>query len=141
MAGIPCRQVELATEEAVVHATEMNDIGPGGLSANWTIKNVPAATRLAATAAARREGMTVAQWLVRRVAEWEGQEGTAAPALTPTVVPLGDLAHLLTATLAVCAAAAVPLPPQVAHAATAAVEVALAPLGGGRGRSAQLEPG
>ena len=38
--------------------------------APWTIKSVATATRDAVTKAARQEGLTVGQWLERRVAEW-----------------------------------------------------------------------
>lgn len=40
--------------------------------APWTIKSVSTVTRDTVTNAARRDGLTVGQWLERRVAEWEG---------------------------------------------------------------------
>lgn len=42
----------------------------------WTIKVVPKETRDAAINAARREGMTVGQWLERRVREWTAEDGS-----------------------------------------------------------------
>ena len=36
----------------------------------WTIKAVPTEIRNKVTAAARKEGLTVGQWLERRVNEW-----------------------------------------------------------------------
>ncbi len=43
----------------------VDSVGP------WTIKAVATKTREAVTNAARREGLTVGQWLERRVREWE----------------------------------------------------------------------
>jgi hypothetical protein len=42
----------------------IDTIGP------WTIKAVPTETRNRVTVAARKEGLTVGQWLERRVNEW-----------------------------------------------------------------------
>jgi hypothetical protein len=41
----------------------------------WTIKAVAKATRDAVTLAARKEGLTVGQWLERRVKEWTEDGG------------------------------------------------------------------
>jgi hypothetical protein len=38
---------------------------------NLAIKGVPPGTRKAITDAAKQEGLTIAEWLERRVAEWE----------------------------------------------------------------------
>ena len=42
----------------------VDEVGP------WTIKAVPAATRQRVIVAARKEGLTVGQWLERRINEW-----------------------------------------------------------------------
>lgn len=44
--------------------------GPTDIAAPWTIKSVATETRRAVTDAARREGLTVGQWLEKRVREW-----------------------------------------------------------------------
>jgi hypothetical protein len=49
----------------------------------WTIKAVAKNTRELVTNAARREGLTVGQWLERRVAEWEAA-GSPVPVKTDT---------------------------------------------------------
>ena len=49
----------------------------------WTIKSVGTGTRDRAIAAARREGITVGQWLDRRMREWEAQAGQPAVSLSP----------------------------------------------------------
>ena len=41
----------------------------------WTIKAVPTETRNQVIAAARQEGLTVGQWLERRINEWLGDGG------------------------------------------------------------------
>jgi hypothetical protein len=58
----------------------------------WTIKSVGTATKEAINKAARQEGVTVGQWLDKRVAEWlaEGSPVHVAPA----VVDLAGLAAL-----------------------------------------------
>ncbi len=48
----------------------MTNRDPVDTAAPWTIKSISVATREAVTAAARREELTVGQWLERRVAEW-----------------------------------------------------------------------
>jgi hypothetical protein len=39
----------------------------------WTIKSLPTRTQGMILAAAKREGLTVGQWLERRVDEWANQ--------------------------------------------------------------------
>lgn len=96
-------------------------------AAPWTIKSVSVATREAVTAAARREGLTVGQWLERRVAEWEAEgspmpvSGPAPPGPAPN---LGDLAQAWQAARALAEAAGIPVPPHLARDAFAAVKQA-----------------
>ena len=52
------------TEGDMSEDTPVDAIGP------WTIKAVSTATRDKVTIAARKEGLTVGQWLERRVNEW-----------------------------------------------------------------------
>lgn len=51
----------------------------------WTIKAVPTETRNRVIAAARQEGLTVGQWLERRVNEWlaDGEPMRVAGTLVP----------------------------------------------------------
>lgn len=97
----------------------MSDREPVDSAAPWTIKSVGVATREAVTKAARQEGMTVGQWLDRRVAEWlaDGSPVALAPGAA-SVVPaqdVGGLAQLIEAATAAAGAAGVPLPPQFAR--------------------------
>src|SRR4051794_39228400 len=46
------------------------DDTPTDTVAPWTIKSVSTATREAVIVAARKEGLTVGQWLEKRVGEW-----------------------------------------------------------------------
>lgn len=103
----------------------MTDRDPVDTAAPWTIKSVSVATREAVTAAARREGLTVGQWLERRVAEWEA-EGGPVPVSAPATAPpnLGDLAQAMQAARALAEAAGVPVPPHVARDAFAVLKVA-----------------
>ena len=84
----------------------MND--PVDASAPWTIKAVSTATREAVTKAARREGMTVGQWLEKRVAEWEadGSPVHVGPIASDLVSNLDKLAS----TLSGMGAAGLPIP-------------------------------
>jgi hypothetical protein len=59
----------------------------------WTIKSVSARTQNTITAAARRENLTVGQWVEKRVDEWEAS-GSPAPVGAPN---LTDLAALIAA--------------------------------------------
>ena len=98
----------------------MDEPDPVDSIAPWTIKAVAKTTRDAVTNAARREGLTVGQWLERRVAEWEGagspvpvpaggtRPGPAAP------INLGELAQAMEAARALAEGAKVDLPPQLA---------------------------
>jgi hypothetical protein len=102
--------------------TAMSDHDPVDAMAPWTIKSVSKATRDAVTAAARREGLTVGQWLERRVAEWEGQGSpVSVTPSAPAAASVADLAHLMHAALAVAEKAGVPVPPTMARDAFAAV--------------------
>ena len=75
----------------------MTDPDPIDSMAPWTIKAISVATRETVTKAARREGLTVGQWLERRVAEWEGQGSPVrlAPSPPGEVSDLGTLAAVL----------------------------------------------
>ena len=101
----------------------MTDRDPVDTAAPWTIKSVSVATREAVTAAARREGLTVGQWLEKRVAEWEG-EGRPVPVPGGPPPNLGDLAQAMQAARALAEAAGVPVPPHVARDAFAVLKVA-----------------
>lgn len=57
--------------------------------APWTIKAVPTETRNKVIAAARKEGLTVGQWLERRVNEWM-QEGEPVHVASNLPVPVSD---------------------------------------------------
>ena len=80
--------------------------------APWTIKAVATRTRDTVTAAARKEGLTVGQWLERRVSEWEGQ-GSPVPVPGPPVNP-GELAQAMEAARNLAHDAGVSVPPQLA---------------------------
>lgn len=95
--------------------------------APWTIKSLSVSTREAIVAAARREGLTVGQWLERRVAEWEldgAPVPVAASAAASPVPNLGDLAQVMQAARALADAAGVPVPAHLARDALAAVKQA-----------------
>jgi hypothetical protein len=55
----------------------------------WTIKAVPTETRTKVTAAARKEGLTVGQWLERRVNEWL-EDGGPVHVTSNLPVPVSD---------------------------------------------------
>ena len=77
---------------------------PVDAMAPWTIKSFPTATRNKITLHARKEGVTVGQWIERRVSEWEeaGEPtrvspglqlgSTEAPALVELVTMVRELA-------------------------------------------------
>lgn len=92
----------------------MDEAPPVDLIAPWTIKAVSKATRDAVTLAARQEGLTVGQWLERRVMEWQGSgspvQVSAAPAIN-----LAALAQAMDAARAMAKDADVPIPPQLAR--------------------------
>jgi hypothetical protein len=48
----------------------MSDDSPVDVIGPWTIKSVATETRRAVTKAAQQDGVTVGQWLERRVSEW-----------------------------------------------------------------------
>ena len=93
----------------------MDEPDPVDTIAPWTIKAVAKTTRDAVTNAARREGLTVGQWLERRVTEWEGAGGPV-PVPSQAVAPanLGELAQAMQAARAMAEAAGVTVPPQLA---------------------------
>jgi hypothetical protein len=98
---------------------------PVDTRAPWTVKAISTRTRNAMIAAARGKGITVAQWVERRVAEWE-DAGSPVPALRPTKpagqASLGDLVDLIREVRALADAAGVAVPPQFARDALALVE-------------------
>jgi hypothetical protein len=55
--------------------------GPTDSIKPWTIKAIATDTRDTAIAAARREGLTVGQWLERRVREWTAGEAAGEQVL------------------------------------------------------------
>ena len=73
---------------------------PVDIMAPWTIKSVSTATRDRVTTAARKEGLTVGQWLERRVAAWldEGSPVVVQGGLTTD--ELTQLAAIATETAA-----------------------------------------
>jgi hypothetical protein len=102
-----------------------NDREPVDQIAPWTIKAVAKTTRDSVTNAARREGLTVGQWLERRVAEWEGQ-GSPVPVASPMpAVNLGELAQAMEAARALANDANVPVPPQLAKDGLGLVRLAI----------------
>jgi hypothetical protein len=95
----------------------MDEPDPVDSVAPWTIKAVAKTTRDAVTNAARREGLTVGQWLERRVAEWEGAGSPMQVSSSSQVGPsanLGELASAMQAVRAMAEAAGVAVPPQLA---------------------------
>lgn len=82
----------------------------------WTIKSIPTRTRNKVNAAARRENLTVGQWIEKRVDDWEAD---GAPVRTPAApAPAGNLteiADMLRATTEAAQAAGIPLPKTVAR--------------------------
>ena len=97
----------------------VDSVGP------WTIKAVAKTTRDAVTNAARREGVTVGQWLERRVAEWEDAGGPVAVPRPQPAVNLGELAQVMEAARALAGAATVAVPPQLAKDALGMVRLAI----------------
>ena len=101
----------------------MSETDPVDSVGPWTIKAVAKATRDAVTNAARREGLTVGQWLERRVAEWE-DAGSPVARPQPTV-NLGELAQVMEAARALAGDATVTVPPQLAKDALSMVRLAI----------------
>lgn len=94
--------------------------------APWTIKSVPTRTRLAVTEAARKEGLTVGQWLERRVNEWLSDGSPTPVAAPPAIAPQGlaELAQAMNAARALADAAGVKVPPSLARDGLALVRQA-----------------
>lgn len=93
----------------------------------WTIKAVPTRTRLAATEAARKEGLTIGQWLERRVDEWLSDGSPVRLGAGPGVSSfqgLADLAQAMDAARALADAAGVKVPPALARESLALVRQA-----------------
>jgi hypothetical protein len=103
----------------------MSETDPVDSVGPWTIKAVAKATRDAVTNAARREGLTVGQWLERRVAEWEAAGGPVAVSRPPPAVNLGGLAQVMEAARALAGDATVAVPPQLAKDALSMVRLAI----------------
>lgn len=107
----------------------MVDVDPIDAMGPWTIKSVSTATRAKVNAAARRENLTVGQWLERRVAEWEADGGPvpigAAPAATAEPMSLAELRDAMGAAAAVAAASGVAVPRGVARHAFAVLATQL----------------
>jgi hypothetical protein len=103
----------------------MDDREPVDSIAPWTIKAVAKTTREAVTNAARREGLTVGQWLERRVAEWEGQGSPMPVSSPPPPVNLGELAQAMEAARALASDAKVAVPPQLAKDGLNMIRVAI----------------
>ena len=68
--------------------------------------------------AARKEGLTVGQWLERRVREWT-EAGSPIPVAAPPAASLGELAQLMLAARGLAEAANVPVPEPLARSALA----------------------
>jgi hypothetical protein len=92
----------------------------------WTVKSVPTQTRLAVIAAARKEGITVGQWLERRVAEWlaDGSPTPVGAAPDASSHSLAELAQAMDAARALADAAGVKVPPALARESLALVRQA-----------------
>jgi hypothetical protein len=104
----------------------MDESDPIDTTGPWTIKVISTSTRNTVTNAARREGLTVGQWLERRVAEWEGA-GSPVTVSSPPPPPLnlGDLAQAMEAARALANDAKVPVPPQLAKDGLSLVRLAI----------------
>jgi localization factor PodJL len=99
---------------------------PVDLIKPWSIKAVATRTQGIATAAARREGLTVGQWLEKRIDEWEGQGSPVAAVSGPLpAVNLGELAQAMEAARALANDAKVPVPPQLAKDGLSMVRLAI----------------
>jgi hypothetical protein len=103
----------------------MSETDPVDSVGPWTIKAVAKATRDAVTNAARREGLTVGQWLERRVAEWEDAGSPVAVSRPQSTVNLGELAQVMEAARALAGDATVTVPPQLAKDALSMVRLAI----------------
>ncbi len=72
--------------------------------APWTIKSVSMSTKEAVIKAARQEGLTVGQWLERRVEEW-----TQAGSPVRQSYPVADVVNLAQAAVALASAPDLPV--------------------------------
>ncbi len=91
------------------------DDEPIDLMKPWTIKSAPNATREAVTEAARKAGLTVGQWLEKRVTEWTD---AGSPERVPTsskasggsaeTQEIADLVALMNAAAALAAVTKLP---------------------------------
>lgn len=79
----------------------------------WTIKSVSTKTRETITQAAKKEGLTVGQWLDKRVGEWV-EDGRPVHVEPTSPNNLAEIAHLMEAAQRLAAAANVAVPPQLA---------------------------
>lgn len=102
----------------------MDDRQPVDSVAPWTIKAVATSTREAIIKASRREGLTVGQWLERRVAEWEG-EGSPVAVSHGAPINLADLAAVMQAARELAQAAEEPVPARLAKDGLGVVRRAL----------------
>ncbi len=103
----------------------MSETDPVDSVGPWTIKAVAKTTRDAVTNAARREGVTVGQWLERRVAEWEDAGSPVTVSRPQPTVNLGELAQMMEAARALAGDASVIVPPQLAKDALGMVRLAI----------------
>lgn len=108
----------------------MDEREPVDTVAPWTIKAVAKSTRDAVTLAARREGLTVGQWLERRVEEWEGQGSPVPVHHDSSQPPPPYLANLIEAARALAKDAGVPVPPIMAKEALRLTRKAVRQAGG-----------
>jgi hypothetical protein len=85
---------------------------PVDTAAPWTIKSVATATRDAVNKAAKQEGVTVGQWLDKRVAEWLADGSPVHVAADPAA--LASLATLADASRAMAESAGIKPTPALA---------------------------
>jgi hypothetical protein len=101
---------------------------------------VPTATRDAVTKAARREGLTVGQWLERRVNEWEGAGSPVVTVSGQAPINLGDLAQAMESARKLANDAKVEVPPQLAKDGLSLIRQAMRHAKGGLPRPASRKP-
>jgi hypothetical protein len=94
------------------------------VAAPWTIKAIPGRLRVTIIAAARREGVNVAQWLERLVREWESDGSPVSPG-PQTQADLAGLTSLMAEARAMAAAADVPVSKVTARRALALLNTQL----------------
>lgn len=104
----------------------MSDGGTVDTIIPWTIKAISKAARDVATDAARRDGLTVGQWLEKAIIGYlDAGSPVVVSSSPPAPVDLVGLAAAMQAMKDVSAAAGVQVPPQLAKDSQAAVRVAL----------------